>query len=103
MLRRGRWKLIHYVSFAPELFDLDADPEEMNDLAADPGHAEILAELETELRAVCDPEEVSARAFADQDALIARHGGLEAALGLGAPCATPPPEDGPEPARPDGR
>ena len=91
MLRRGRWKLNYYVGFAPELFDLAADPEEMNDLAPDPGHAEVLAELETELRTVCDPEEVSARAFADQDALIARHGGIEAALGLGAPGATPPP------------
>ena len=91
MLRRGRWKLNYYVGFASEFFDLAADPEEMNDLASDPGHAGVLAKLETELRAVCDPEEVSAKAFADQDALIARHGGLEAARGLGAPGATPPP------------
>ncbi|MXX91503.1 MAG: sulfatase-like hydrolase/transferase [Boseongicola sp. SB0677_bin_26] len=103
MLRRGRWKLNWYVGFAPELFDLVADPEEMTDLASDPGHSEILADLETELRAVCDPEEVSARAFADQDALVARHGGLGAALGLGAPGATPPPERGQVPARPDPR
>ena len=94
MLRRGRWKLNYYVGFAPELFDLVADPEEMTDLAPDPGHSEILAEMETELRAVCDPEEVSAQAFADQDELIARHGGREAALGLGAPGATPPPGGG---------
>ncbi len=99
MLRRGRWKLNYYVGFAPELFDLVADPEEMTDLASDPGHSDILAELETELRAVCDPEDVSAQAFADQDALIARHGGLGAALGLGAPGATPPPEGEQESAR----
>ena len=103
MLRRGRWKLNYYVGFAPELFDLAADPEEMTDLASEPGYAGILAELETALRAVCDPEEVSAQAFADQDALIARHGGLVAALGLGAPGATPPPEDGHASARPDAR
>ncbi|MXY34056.1 MAG: sulfatase-like hydrolase/transferase [Boseongicola sp. SB0664_bin_43] len=94
MLRRGRWKLNCYVGFEPELFDLEADPEELTDLAPDPGHSETLSELETELRAVCDLEEVNARAFADQDELIARHGGREAALGLGAPGATPPPENG---------
>ena len=33
MLRKGRFKLIHYVGFAPELFDLNTDPEEMTNLA----------------------------------------------------------------------
>jgi choline-sulfatase len=33
MMRHGRWKLIHYEGFKPELFDLEADPEELNDLA----------------------------------------------------------------------
>jgi choline-sulfatase len=38
MLRRGRFKYIHYLGFPPELFDLDADPEELSDLAAHSGH-----------------------------------------------------------------
>lgn len=92
MLRKGRWKLNYYVGFSPELFDLQSDPEELTDLADDPEHAETLAKLEAELRAICDPEEVDARAFADQAALIERHGGREAALKLGAPGATPPPK-----------
>ncbi len=75
-------------------FDAVADPEEMSGLAPDPGHSEIPAELENELRAICDPEAVGAQAFVDQDALVARHGGREAALGPGAPGATPPPDDG---------
>ena len=36
MFRRGRWKYHHYVRFAPELFDLGSDPEELRNLAADP-------------------------------------------------------------------
>ena len=92
MLRKGRWKLNYYVGFAPELFDLQADPEELQDLAGDPGHAETLAELEHALRAIVDPEAADARAFADQADLIARYGGRAAALKLGAPGATPPPE-----------
>ncbi len=66
----------------------------MSDLAPDPGHSAFPAELETDLRAIFDPEAVSAQAFVNQDALVARRGGREAALGPGASGATPPPEDG---------
>ena len=90
MLRKGRWKLIHYVGFAPELFDLDADPEELENLAETA--PEVLAEMMAALRAICDPDATDARAFADQAAMIARYGGREAALQMGAPGATPPPE-----------
>lgn len=92
MLRKGRWKLNYYVGFAPELFDLDTDPEELADLAGDTAHAATLADMEAALRQICDPEAMDALAFADQGAMIARHGGREAALKLGAPGATPPPK-----------
>jgi len=92
MLRRGRWKYHYYVGFPPELFDLETDPEETTNLAADPAHAETLAAMEAELRTICEPEATDAQAFADQAALIAKHGGRDAALKLGAPAATPPPE-----------
>ena len=92
MLRRGRWKLNHYVGFRPELFDLEADPEELRDLAADPVHAKTLATLEAELRTILDPEAVDRQAHADQAALIEFHGGWERARTLGAPAATPPPD-----------
>ena len=36
MLRKGRWKLIHYVGFADELFNLESDPEELHNLAPQP-------------------------------------------------------------------
>ena len=91
MLRRGRWKYHYYVGYAPELFDLEKDPEELHDLAGDPAHAGILAEMEKRLRAICDPEAVDAQAFADQDAMIEGYGGREAALSMGMTGATPPP------------
>jgi len=92
MLRKGRWKYHHYIGFPPELFDLEDDPEETTDLAADPAHTATLAMMEAELRKICDPEATDAMAFADQADLIARHGGRDAALKLGAPGATPPPD-----------
>jgi choline-sulfatase len=92
MLRKGRWKLNYYVGMPPELFDLVDDPEELQDRAADPAYAGPLAEMEAALRDICDPEEMDALAFADQDAMVEGYGGREAAMRLGAPAATPPPE-----------
>lgn len=92
MLRKGDWKLIRYEGFAPELFNLADDPEETRNRAEDPDCAAVLAALEAELRAICDPAEMNALAFADQDAMIEAYGGREVAMNMGAPAATPPPE-----------
>lgn len=91
MLARGRFKYHYYVGYPPELFDLDADPEEAHDLAPDPGHAALLREFEAELRAMLDPEAVDRHAKKDQNALVERFGGREQALKKGPPGATPVP------------
>lgn len=85
MLRRGRWKYHHYVGYAPELFDIEADPSESRDLGADPAHAETRTQCESALRDIVDPELVTARAFADQAATIESHGGIEAVRRRGHP------------------
>ena len=92
MLRSGRWKYVYYVGMRPQLFDLEADPFERSDLAERPEHAALLAAFEAQLRRICDPEEVDARAKADQAALVERHGGREAVLARGSTSGgTPPP------------
>jgi choline-sulfatase len=91
MLARGRFKYHYYVGYPPELFDLDADPEEARDLATDPAYAPVLREFEGALRARLDPEAVDRRAKDDQNALVERCGGRERALRLGPPGATPVP------------
>lgn len=68
------------------------DPEELTDLAGDPAHAADLTAMEAEMRKLINPEKIDAQAFADQAAMIARYGGREKALKLGAPAATPPPK-----------
>ncbi|MGB0505940.1 MAG: sulfatase-like hydrolase/transferase [Pikeienuella sp.] len=92
MLRKGDWKLIHYVGFKPELFNLAEDPEEQTNRAADADCAAALADMYAGLREICDPEAMDELAHADQAAMVERYGGREAALKLGAPAATPPPE-----------
>ena len=75
MVRRGRYKLIYYVGHAPELFDLETDPEELADLHADPAYAEVRAELESLLRAMLDPEAVDKAANDAQVELVNSRGG----------------------------
>ena len=82
MVRWDRWKVVHFVGERPQLFDLATDPQERDDLAlAD--HADILAEGARRLWAICDPDAVNARAFADQKARIAELGGEAACRALG--------------------
>jgi arylsulfatase A-like enzyme len=47
MIRSGRHKLIYYpVGNRRQLFDIEADPRECDDLAGEPAHGAVLAELE---------------------------------------------------------
>src|SRR5260370_36282526 len=70
MIRHGRWKYTYYVGYPPELFDLERDPGETTDLAAEPALAGVLQDCEARLRSICDPEAVNARAFSDQEERI---------------------------------
>jgi choline-sulfatase len=49
-LRDGRYKLTLCDKDPPLLFDLDADPKELTNLADDPAHAEILTRLTAQAR-----------------------------------------------------
>lgn len=85
MLRLEKWKYHYYVGHAPELFDLTADPHEAHDLGTDPAYEPVRQRCEAALRAIVDPEAADARAFADQAATIARHGGADAVRRRGHP------------------
>ena len=52
-----------------QLFDLANDPGELRDLSAD--RSDIVAELERELRTICDPEAENERAHAFNEVQIA--------------------------------
>ena len=80
MLRKGRWKYVHYVNYRPQLFDLHSDPQELVDIAGKPENAATLATLKAELSRFCDPELV-ARANRRRRTL-ARYGGREASCTL---------------------
>ena len=66
MLKRGDYKLCHYVGSERQLFNVDVDPLENDDLASKPEYAARRNELETALRAILDPEQEDARAKENQ-------------------------------------
>ena len=66
MLKRGDYKLCHYVGSEPQLFNVGTDPLEKDDLASKPEYATIRNEMEIALRAVVNPEQEDARAKENQ-------------------------------------
>ena len=90
-VRVGNWKYVHYAKYGPQLFDLEKDPDETNDLAGDAAHAEVLEQCRAALYEICDPQEVDRRARARQAELLALNGGREAVIKRGDFGFTPAP------------
>ncbi|MGH8712984.1 MAG: sulfatase-like hydrolase/transferase [Casimicrobiaceae bacterium] len=93
MTRHGSFKFVYYVGMPPMLFDLDRDPQERNNIAADPGYQGLVRDCLADLRRIVDPEAVDRRAHADQEARIAQFGGRQAILARGSFGYSPIPGD----------
>lgn len=91
MVRSGRWKYIHSVAYQPLLFDLEADPEELSNRAADPDCVEALNACHAVLRGICDPAAVDAAAKRRQAEQLERQGGRQAVIERGDLGFSPPP------------
>jgi choline-sulfatase len=99
MVADAEWKYHHYVGYLPELFDLKNDPAEIFNLAGNTELADQVTRLHGELVRHLGgrtPEEVDRMAKDDQNALVERHGGRDAAQYVGTPAATPVPGKGHE-------
>ncbi len=55
MMREGRYKYSYIHGYEPQLFDLQTDPGEWNNLAADPGHAGVARRMEGAILGRFDP------------------------------------------------
>lgn len=91
MVADAHYKYVEYVGEDPQLFDRQADPLELEDLAGSASHAGVLAEYAARLRTICNPEEVDRNAKATQQATVERLGGAEAVRAAGFRTHVPPP------------
>jgi choline-sulfatase len=60
MIRKGPWKLIYNMAAPHQLFNLEKDPDEQDNLADQ--EPVMLEQLSSELRRICSPEEENKRA-----------------------------------------
>ncbi len=91
MLREGPLKLVYYVGMPPQLFDLEADPDEAHDLVKEGTGLDLARALEAKLRTICDPEVGRCAGKGSQRAWADRWGGREAVAAEGFLVFTPPP------------
>ncbi|MCP4296512.1 MAG: sulfatase-like hydrolase/transferase [Proteobacteria bacterium] len=91
MVANANYKYHYYVGYEPELFHLDIDPLESNNLAGNPEYKEIEKKMHTALLDICNPDRVDQLAKADQQILIDKWGGPDAALKIGPTSASPVP------------
>ena len=59
MLRAGDWKYVAYPGYAPQLFNMVDDPDELHNLA--PSRPEVIRELDARLREIVDYEAVDGK------------------------------------------
>jgi choline-sulfatase len=76
MIRRGEFKYIHCDSDPPLLFNVDSDPLERTNLAADPGHSETAAAFSTEVRSRWDSDSIRNRVIQAQRARRTLHAAM---------------------------
>ena len=59
MVRSGPWKLVHYDGLRPQLFNLEADPGEQDDLAEKPAYSEMREQLTAKVLAGWSPSKIA--------------------------------------------
>ena len=96
MVRKEQYKYVHYETHPPQLFDLAADPDELDNLAGREGMREVERTCAAALRSVVDPAAADALAKHDQAQRILEFGGREHILSGGTLGYTPAPGEKPD-------
>ncbi len=91
MLRDRKYKLIYYVDFEPELYDLVHDPEEMLNLASNKEYTEILDNYVNKLFNIINPNAINKEALEAQARVVEKNGGVTKVLERGGLNGTPVP------------
>jgi choline-sulfatase len=100
MVRWNQWKLVHYVGYRPQVFDMQADQSELHDLAAGSDQTgrgrDAIEEGMRRLHEICDPDQVNRECFSDQKLRMEELGGAEACRNMAFGHTPVPTDDVPE-------
>lgn len=91
MVRYKNYKYISYVSYNPQLFDLNKDPKELNDLAEDPSYVDVVSMMKAKLNEFGKPQEIEAMCRKDQAERLEKYGGKDNILNNFVPIIFSPP------------
>ncbi len=80
MVRKGRYKYIHCDIDPPQLYDLESDPMERNNLADSPEHADMAQTFAKTVKARWDSDKIRQDVLATQKQRRAVHAAMEAGL-----------------------
>ncbi len=61
MIRQGKFKYTYIHGYGGQLFDLDSDPDELNNLIGNRRHTQLIAELRGKIFTHFDPEQIESR------------------------------------------
>ena len=75
MIRQGKYKYVYYHHMPVQLFDLEADPDELTDLSRTERGRRVIAALDKRLREIVDPNEIDLQCRIDQKKIVDRFGG----------------------------
>ncbi|MGN0483138.1 MAG: sulfatase-like hydrolase/transferase [Lachnospiraceae bacterium] len=96
MIRKNQYKLVYYVGHdVCQLFDLENDPDEKNDLGRNSAYKNQIKELKEELYKIENPEKLDEESLKDQEIMVKERGGIEhilASRGSGCVPFTPVPK-----------
>ena len=83
MIRHREWKYVYYAGgHRPQLFNLEKDPMELNDLGSSDTHRTQRQRLHRQLLQVLDPDEVARQCEMDQTTKVEKLGGRETLLAM---------------------
>ncbi len=77
MIRRGKYKYVHCEMDPPQLYDLEADPNELVNLVGDDGVREVVEEFSAEVTQRWDSEQLRRDIIASQTQRRAVHAAME--------------------------
>lgn len=96
MMLYKNYKFIYHINYKHQLFDLNKDPNELNNLSENKKYKKIFNLIKSKIEKIVDPKSVNLNAKKDQKKLLKKYGGRKNILSQGTLGYTPTPGEKPD-------